>query len=63
MSQKNLIIYNKIKNEKNEIKKILTLKNLNENISKYKNNNDEIIIKYDNEFINLLENNKIGKLI
>ena len=64
ISQKNLIINNGIKNEKKEIKKILSIKSENENNLDYKNNN-EIIFKFDkykNEFINLLLTNKIGNL-
>jgi len=64
ISQKNLIINNGIKNEKNEIKKILSLKSENGNNLDYKNKS-EIIFKFDkykNEFINLLLTNKIGNL-
>ena len=64
ISQKNLIINNGIKNEKNEIKKILSLKYEKENNIESKKNN-EIIFKFDkykNEFINLLLTNKIGNL-
>ena len=64
ISQKNLIINNGIKNEKNKIKKILSLKCENQNNLESKKNN-EIIFKfekYQNEFLNLLLTNKIGNL-